>query len=100
MSGKKRISNVAQIQKVALYYHRVGAEPYSMFVGRVTQKIDGYDKTVCEVKFDRAGNIKVSNKIYEPTEAERDAIKNAFQDFEFPEHVPLAALIKPPKEFE
>ncbi|PIE12061.1 MAG: hypothetical protein CSA72_02830 [Rhodobacterales bacterium] len=105
MSGKKRISNVDQIQIVATYYRRIRAEPYSMFVGRVTQKIDGYDKTVCEIQFDRTGNIEVSNKevsskTYEPTDAERDAIKIAFQDFEFPKHFPLAALINPPKEFE
>lgn len=94
---KKVLHSPTDIQPVALYLNRIGARVRS-FKCAVVEKGEGkYHEEVAVIRFDEAGNVTAPAD-FAPTDGERETIKAAFAEYEFPKHVCVDALVDIPAE--
>lgn len=97
--ARKTISYLSDIHEVAMYLSRIGARPRS-FKDAVVEKSTGkYYKEVAVIKFTEEGAIEAPNE-YAPTDGEREVIKTAFANYQFPKPIALEAIADLPDELK
>jgi len=69
------------------YIDRIGAKPSNFLRYVVREEIGNYYRELCVIKLSREGHVTVTDPTYQPTEAEQQAIKQAFVDRELPRSI-------------
>lgn len=78
-----------RIRPLAAYIDRIGATEANFRRFVVRQYTGHYYREVCVIKVSDEGEIAASDAAYEPTPAEREAIRVAYTDIELPQHMPV-----------
>jgi len=92
-----KISGLYDIPEVAQYLRRFKAEPSGLKSAVIREKRGKYFKEAGRIDFDDDGTIYATEG-YEPTEDERNQIKEAFSRVEFPNYKKLANAINLPPQ--
>src|SRR5690606_34196293 len=83
--NNKNVGSIDDIPEVMSYLNRIGAWPRSMLGAVITEQEGSYSRDIGRVKFTKDGDIKPWGEAEPPTEAEREAIKAAFAEVNWPE---------------
>jgi len=91
-----QVSSLSEIKPVAAYLNRIGAEPRSLMKAVVKEQHGSYWTDKAIITFKKDGTIE-SPIGYEPNESERELIKAAFADVQWPEVVLITPNTEMPK---
>lgn len=92
-----KVNSLSDLKSVAAYLTRVGAEPRSLKTAVIKEIHGSYWKDLATIRFDKAGEVKVSSPEYAPTEFEAAAIKEEFATVQWPTAKLLHRIVNPPK---
>lgn len=102
MPVRPQISDLSDIPAIQTYLRRVSATVRSMRRAVVQAREGGYSRDLATIMLNQDGEIKVSVRDgedlaeYDPTDAEREAIRVATKGAPFPELRPVATIRNPP----
>jgi hypothetical protein len=89
--AKRLVSNLTDIQSVAEYLRRIGADQRSLRTAVVKKMQGSYWKDIAIIRIGRDGEVKATVG-FEPTDVEAKSIKDEFDTIEFPTLQKLANL--------
>jgi len=96
---KKFITSLTDIDPIAEYLARIGAEERSLRAAVIKDQKGAYWVDVCVVRFTKDGVLLPKGmEEYEPTDAEAKAIERAMDDYQWPTSVPVDSLADLPEE--
>jgi hypothetical protein len=91
-----RIKDVSEIDVVAQYLKRVGAEIRSMRTAVVREAHGRYWKDIAVIRFKKDGDVDCKSIEHMPTEQEAANIKAGLANVRWPELRPIHELVNPP----
>lgn len=91
-----KTTDLNQIEPVREYLSRIKAEPRSLRTAIVRETRGKYWEDIAVIRFGKGGEIESTSISHSPTDAERDAIKKAWAECDFPVMTYLSRITNPP----
>ena len=91
------IKSLTEIECVARYLERIGAEARSLRKAVVKIPFGKYWKEDDVIKFAKSGLITCKKEVNKPTDAEQKLIAEAFKEIKWPTLKPISKIVNPPK---
>ena len=89
------IKDLTDLEETSTYLKRINAEPRSLLKAVVMEQHGDYWTDISVIRFEKNGDISVSAfaEKFEPTDSERELIKEEFSGIDWPSHKNIIFLI-------